>query len=60
MPFAWILLGMIVVLCIQAIMLTAVLRCRQFLSLKQEHEMALKIAEKSVSLVAFINWHYFN
>lgn len=46
-PFALLLLGIIVILCVQGVMLTAVLRCRHFLSQKQEHEIAMKVAEKS-------------
>lgn len=46
-PYTWILLGMLIIVCIQGMMLAAVLRCRQFLSQKQEHELALKVAEKS-------------
>jgi hypothetical protein len=44
-PYAVILFGMIIVLAVQFLMLTSVLRCRQFLSAKQEHEMAMKVAE---------------
>jgi len=32
---------------VQLLMLFAILRCRQFLSLKLQHEMELKVAEKS-------------
>lgn len=47
-PFLWLLLGMVVIVCVQGVMLAAVLRCRYFLSQKESHEMSLKVAEKSV------------
>ncbi|KAL7078832.1 hypothetical protein ACQ4LE_002717 [Meloidogyne hapla] len=46
-PYAAILFGLFIVLAVQFLMLVGVLRCRQFLSAKQEHEMAMKVAEMS-------------
>lgn len=47
-PYTAILFGLVVILAVQFLMLVGVLRCRQFLSAKQEHEMAMKVAEMSV------------
>uniref|UniRef100_A0A914I4W9 Uncharacterized protein n=1 Tax=Globodera rostochiensis TaxID=31243 RepID=A0A914I4W9_GLORO len=46
-PFAWLLIGMLFILSVQAIMLCTVLRCRHFLSKRELHLMALRVAEKS-------------
>uniref|UniRef100_A0A183BTM9 Uncharacterized protein n=1 Tax=Globodera pallida TaxID=36090 RepID=A0A183BTM9_GLOPA len=46
-PFAWLLIGMLFILSVQAIMLCTVLRCRHFLSKRELHLMTLRVAEKS-------------
>lgn len=48
-PLISIFIAMSALVIIQAIMLSSVLRCRQYISLKLNHEMELKVAEKSVS-----------
>jgi multisubunit Na+/H+ antiporter MnhC subunit len=59
-PYAVILFGLIIVLAVQFLMLSSVLRCRQFLSAKQEHEMAMKVAEMSVCLLTFFKLTIFS
>lgn len=49
------LIAFTVIIFIQANMLIAVLKCRLYLSAKLVHQLALKVAEKSVSFLSISN-----
>ncbi|KAI6234422.1 hypothetical protein M3Y99_00793000 [Aphelenchoides fujianensis] len=46
-PYFGILFGLVISLTVQMLMLSAIVRLRQYLSMKQLHEMELKVAERS-------------